>query len=688
MKKIILSLLSCASIMSLTCATLLDKDVKMVEASTTTPAISKFAKTSDSIDEVISYSSHKGKGSSTPLVETLSKSLKLYNSMSSTWGNYLKIFSADGYAIESVTISFSLDSQIAYSLGDSEEKSKTISVSAYEKYTINDVNSNSINIYNAGYEYTYVNYLEVKYYEADSNFNKLPKVALKDLLEKYILEDNYTKRTTINLDSESTELKKELVECGFEDLFHAKKADLKRTTYYYGGELLMTNDEESYNSGYGIVCEENIAEIQVKFPDAEIGDMTHFTYSDEKQSYDYIVKKSHENWDDVTVDGEEGFYVTPKDFLVDDYFDGWEYNEEKDEYSLKVINSDEIVSDFLNVVAPLILDTVLTSNYIDVNSLVIKERENNLILQIISNGDSGKLIDNTNVLAEALIEKGCDIPFSFSKGMEYTLLEDGNSYSLTGLGTLKEKDVIIPSTYNNKPVTHIAADLFRGYTGYNSVYMPNSVTNIGNCLFMNCKDLEKVKLSSNLKAICYSMFEGCSNLKSVAIPEQVTNIGAYAFKDCTNLESVQIPESLLSIGLDAFHGCEKLSSINLPQTMETISSSAFEDCASLESITLPEGIETIETYLFRGCSNLKTIIIPEGVKTIEGQSFKDCTSLESVIIPNSVTTIEASAFSQCNALKTVYYSGSQSEWESIDISSDYDGNKTLTNAKIEYNYSL
>ena len=99
-------------------------------------------------------------------------------------------------------------------------------------------------------------------------------------------------------------------------------------------------------------------------------------------------------------------------------------------------------------------------------------------------------------------------------------------------------------------------------------------------------------------------------------------------------------------------------------------------------------IETIETYLFRGCSNLKTIIIPEGVKTIEGQSFTNCSSLESVIIPNSVTTIEAFAFSRCNALKTVYYLGSQSEWNSIDISSDYDGNKTLTSAKIEYNYSL
>ncbi len=42
-----------------------------------------------------------------------------------------------------------------------------------------------------------------------------------------------------------------------------------------------------------------------------------------------------------------------------------------------------------------------------------------------------------------------------SQGLEYTLNQDNQSYSVTGIGTCEDTMLIIPFTYKNKPVTSI-----------------------------------------------------------------------------------------------------------------------------------------------------------------------------------------------------------------------------------------
>ena len=238
---------------------------------------------------------------------------------------------------------------------------------------------------------------------------------VQELVDGYVSDGVYTKTTKINLDSSSNALKTELASYKFEDLFHAKASNLERITYYNDDELLMTNKEETYNSGYGTVTLENLSAVQKVNSTAAIGDMTHFTYNGTTQVYDYIVKNTHENWNDPTDVGMEGFYVTPKDFSAEGYFTqlytGWE-NSGENQYTLEVSNSDEIVGDFVNVVAPLLLDTVLTTNYIRVTSLVVKETADGLVLQIIADGDEGKLGGST-VLAEATITKECEKEFGY-----------------------------------------------------------------------------------------------------------------------------------------------------------------------------------------------------------------------------------------------------------------------------------
>ena len=253
--------------------------------------------------------------------------------------------------------------------------------------------------------------ITVTYFETGNVPEIEPDKDVFKLVENYVSDGTYTKETVINLDQNSEEL---LVD--FATLFHANKVPtLERITYYNGNELLMTDKEETFTSGYGTVTLDNISAVKKVNKNAEIGDLTHFTFNGETQIYDYIVKKNqqHTNWSDPNTEGMEGFYVTPRDFADEEYFQGWQYDAEDNYYFLEVENSDEIVNDFINVVAPLLLDTVLTSNYISVTSLTIRETVEGLLLQIIASGDSGKLVDKTTVLAEAMITGECTKDFSY-----------------------------------------------------------------------------------------------------------------------------------------------------------------------------------------------------------------------------------------------------------------------------------
>ena len=75
--------------------------------------------------------------------------------------------------------------------------------------------------------------------------------------------------------------------------------------------------------------------------------------------------------------------------------------------------------------------------------------------------------------------------------------------------------VVIPATYNGKPVTHVSNYAFSNRKGITSVTFPNSLIEIGR-----------------------DAFNSCTGIKSITIPASVATITAYAFNTCTNLTSV------------------------------------------------------------------------------------------------------------------------------------------------------
>ena len=115
----------------------------------------------------------------------------------------------------------------------------------------------------------------------------------------------------------------------------------------------------------------------------------------------------------------------------------------------------------------------------------------------------------------------------FSKGLLYTANADCKTCRITGLGSCKDKTIVIPDV-------------------------------MGTLLSFRVTEIANGAFSDPLGSIHYSP---CKKLESVTVPDSVTSIGDHAFKYCISLTSVILNASVTSIGKEAFKDCEKLTEI-------------------------------------------------------------------------------------------------------------------------------
>lgn len=124
-----------------------------------------------------------------------------------------------------------------------------------------------------------------------------------------------------------------------------------------------------------------------------------------------------------------------------------------------------------------------------------------------------------------------------SEGLAYELSSDGCGYSVVGIGSCTDKDVVIPSSHQNLPVTEIGKDAF-SHCGIISVALPAGVTSIGFCAFSACFSLTSISIPEGLISIDGAAFAGCSGLTSVSLPDGLTSIGQSTFYECKGLTSL------------------------------------------------------------------------------------------------------------------------------------------------------
>ena len=296
---------------------------------------------------------------------------------------------------------------------------------------------------------------------------------------------------------------------------------------------------------------------------------------------------------------------------------------------------------------------------------------------------------------------------SYSQGLEMKRGSLFPVYSITGIGTCTDTDIIIPSSINVIPVTSIGDHAFYNCDRITSITIPSSVKSIGEYAFYHCNNLARITLSQSVTSIGAFAFYNCASLTSVTIPEGVESIGDYAFADCPNLKEITISSTVTSIGELAFDNCTSLVSINvddnnthfksvdgnlytkddrvlmqyavgktdtsfdIPQGVMLVNDFAFRGCTSLTSITIPASVTLVYEISLVGCPNLANIKVDSAnpkFKSIDGNLYSsDGTSLIMYTngkrdlafeIPQGVTTIADGAFYGCDYLTRITFPNS------------------------------
>ena len=237
---------------------------------------------------------------------------------------------------------------------------------------------------------------------------------------------------------------------------------------------------------------------------------------------------------------------------------------------------------------------------------------------------------------------GLPVIWGGTPGLAFSLNYSGTEYSVSK-GKATDDIVVIPATYEGKPVTAIGS--FSSYSNMTSITIPDSVTSIG-----------------------YDAFYYCSSLTSITIPNSVTSIGSSAFLGCSSLTSINVntnnPNYASQDGIlynklktNIIRAPYRISgSITIPNSVTSIGQKAFSECSSLTSITIPNSVTSIDDDAFYGCRNLSITWHYNPLLTESRTTYlKDY--LETVIISNSVTSIGDSAFSGYNRLTSVTFMG-------------------------------
>ncbi len=271
--------------------------------------------------------------------------------------------------------------------------------------------------------------------------------------------------------------------------------------------------------------------------------------------------------------------------------------------------------------------------------------------------------------------------------LEFSLSQDGNSYTVVGMGACQAAHLIIPDSYEGKPVTAIGPAAFFGQKSLTVVEVPEGIQTIGQGAFSDTLALRTVLLPESLRSIDTLAFSECWSLKLLYLPSGVQTLGENALLSHGVLEAVHVspenpwlcsvngvlfdkamttlltypsgranarytvPEGVRSIGDHAFQRSENLQQVILPDTVEAIGASSFFMCQNLRYMQVPGSVKTIGDAAFSYCQALERVDLTEGLVSLGDGAFSGCKKLETAWVPDSVTELGSHAFSNCMSLK-------------------------------------
>ncbi len=295
---------------------------------------------------------------------------------------------------------------------------------------------------------------------------------------------------------------------------------------------------------------------------------------------------------------------------------------------------------------------------------------------------------------------------TLSQGFKYTV--QGDTCTITDIGTCTDTFVVFPSTINGLTVTSIGREVFAGVENrITGIIIPNTITNIDYEAFKNCTNMETVHIGSGLKEIGRDAFYNCRSLKGVyicdieqwcnitfnnyfdmygkqanplchagnlylngrlvvdlIIPQGVEKIAAGAFYGCKSIQSVTIPASVIEIGSRAFYGCSD-SIYEYQDGIQYVDNWVVGYTNPQGEITLRNGTLGIAGAAFKECSNRMLLTLPDSVISISEFAFWECSNLVDLQVGNGLKYIGYNAFRYCRKLTTIIFNGTAAEWNTI-----------------------
>ncbi len=197
-----------------------------------------------------------------------------------------------------------------------------------------------------------------------------------------------------------------------------------------------------------------------------------------------------------------------------------------------------------------------------------------------------------------------------SEGLAFELSEDGSGYVLTGMGSCKDKELVVPMRHEGKPVIRVAEKAFYDTKYIEKLVILNGVTELGKYAFSCNPNLETVILPPSLKILRERSLSG------YGIPFRPSD-SLYTYQIKKTIKEISFSEGLEIIENDALSGL-KVRSVTLPNSVKKLG--GFNGCEDLKYFNTGEGLEeTTGPILNKGVDKL---VIGGNVKKFGGSICK------------------------------------------------------------------
>lgn len=267
---------------------------------------------------------------------------------------------------------------------------------------------------------------------------------------------------------------------------------------------------------------------------------------------------------------------------------------------------------------------------------------------------------------------------NFTEELTFTPVGGSSSYTVSDASySTNATNIVIPSTYNDAPVTSIADAGFRNNINIQKVTIEEGVVDMGNHVFRDCSSLSTITIPSTVTAISNHAFNGTSSLTALILRRSVVAHGSITSGATQMLSNtpaslkIFVPQDSINayrtepnwaIHSSKFVALETLFG-DFAITPVTGGVAIYQYTGALNTVNIPayingQQVVQIGALAFTLNKTFTTVIVPSTVQSIGANAFSNSTNLVSVTLNRTeeqgITTAGTTIFANHNASLQIY----------------------------------